>query len=200
MSIIPTDNLVDDTKPAEPPGIIEQVTTAIRNLILPTHKELISTLRVPTPIKVTEIIQIGPGGNIGSDFNDLSNIVYTCPLSAEAWLHRITITCPENGPGVPIIAPAVMQIMGTTFGEIIFQLPEISNTDILVPNQFIEGRQSAPHLDRGESLCVAGNGLPAGAHIRFDLQINLVQGFSEYTPKSMSPSDLTKAGNTNAIA
>jgi len=195
-----TETIDDTAKQAAQatPSILDQITDVIWNFISPISKDVLTVLRVPTPIKVTKMIPISSTGNIGTSFNDLSNVIYTAPVSTEAWLHRITITCPENGPGNPIVSPAVMQIMGTTFGEVILQLPEIATTEILVPNQFIEGRLSAPHLDRGESLCVSGNGLPAGAHIRFDLQISLVQGITEFTPKTNSPTNITTGNGTPA--
>lgn len=185
--------LVDDSVPPSPPGMIQQAIQAISNLILPTHRELITQLRAPTPQKISKIFLISAAGTIGgsSSLPDFSQIIYTAPMSSEAWLHRITITSPEHGPATPIVSPAQLVLVGSTAGEIILSLPEIATTYQVAPTQFIEGRLSAPHLDRGESLVVAGDGLPASAHLRFDLQLVLVTGASEFTPKTMSPSDLT---------
>lgn len=186
--------LVDDSLPPSKPGPVQQAIQAITNLILPTHKELITQLRAPTPQKVSKILTISGTGSIGGSVAqpDLSQIIYTAPVSAEAWLHRITITSPEHGAASPIVAPAEIVLVGSSSGEVIIFLPEIASTYQVAPTQFVEGRLSAPHLDRGESISVSGDGLPAGAHLRFDLQIVLVTGASEFTPRTMSPSDLTK--------
>jgi hypothetical protein len=187
-------NLVDDSLPPNPPSPIQQAIQAIKNLILPTQHELITLMRTPTPMKVSKLLTISATGNLGGSvgFPTMDQIIYTAPVSAEAWLHRITITSPEHGPASPIIAPAELVLIGSTAGEVILSLPEIASTYQVAPTQFIEGRFSAPHLDRGESLCVAGDGLPANAHLRFDLQIIIVTGASEFTPRTMSPSDLTR--------
>lgn len=322
--------LVDDSLPPGPPGVVEQVFQAVSNLILPAKKELITQLRAPTPQKVSKLFAISAAGTLGGSvaFPTLDQIVYTAPLSVEAWLHRITLTCPERGPANPILgggqitntlnvnnpaaganfnatlsntqyatllqvqytlttsatvanrqagitanavifqspmtqpagiaatytfapglpvssgvaaagsvntypipsgliippgnlvnsnilniqagdqisaitiiyavqntAGAEMLLIGSTSGEVIASLPETVTTSMVVPNQFVEGRLSAPHLDRGESLCIVGDGLPANNHIRVDLQVVLMTGASEYTPRAMSPSDLTKAGS-----
>ena len=190
--------LVDDPTPgqANSPNALQQAIQAIKNLIIPTHEELITQLRAPTPVKVSRLFTIGANGMIGGGvaLPTLDQIVYSTPMSSEAWLHRITITSPEHGPASPIVSPAEIILIGSTFGEIILSLPEIASTYQVAPRQFVEGRLSAPHLDRGENLCLNGDGLPAGAHLRIDLQIVLVTGTSEFTPKTMSPSDLTAKG------
>jgi hypothetical protein len=319
--------LVDDSLPPNVTGPFQQITQAIANLFLPHHKELLTQLRVPTPMKVSKLLTISAAGTIGGSvaLPTLDQIIYTAPMSSEAWLHRITITSPENGPANPIgggayinttlnpanpgagnqipataISPhgtivsvqftlttsatvanrvaaitingvtysaAVAQtaslvetytffpgavattvlpgtggqlsvpippgiivttgtissaitglqagdtitaisivvssqgslspelvLIGSTSGETILSLPEIQSNYQVAPTQFTEGRLSAPHLDRGESICVAGDGLPANNHLRFDLQLLVVTGLSEWTPKDMSPSDLTLKG------
>lgn len=190
--------LVDDPTPGNPPtNILQEAIQAISNLILPSQKELITLLRTTTPIKVSKLFTISGTGGLGGTvaLPTFDQIVYTAPISSEAWLHRITITSPEHGPGSPIVSPAELVLIGSTAGEIILSLPEIASTYQVAPTQFVEGRLSAPHLDRGESLCVNGDGLPNNAHLRIDLQIVLVQGVSEFTPKDMSPTDLTVRGN-----
>lgn len=188
----PTTTLVDNV----PPGgnglnPLQQVVQAISNLILPTNHELITLLRTPTPVKINRVFTISAAGTLGGSVAqpDLSQIIWTSPMSAESWLNRITITSPEHGPASPIVAPAELVLMGSS-GEIILTLPEIASTYQVAPTQFVEGRQSAPHLSPGESISISGDGLPAGAHLKVDLQITLVQGVSEFTPKAMSPTDL----------
>jgi len=195
-----TGQLVDDPTPGQsnPPNILQQALQAITNLILPTHDELITLLRTPTPVKVVKMFTVGAGGNIGGSVTmpDLSQIVYTAPMSSEAWLHRISISSPEHGPATPIVAPAEILLFGSN-GEIVLMVPENASTSQVAPVQFIEGRLSAPHLSPGESLTISGDGLTAGNHIRIDLQFSLVQGITEFTPKTMSPTDLTA---TNALS
>lgn len=320
--------LVDDSLPPKAPNALQQAFQAIANLIIPTQKELITQLRAPTPLKVSKIFTISATGTIGGGVGNpsLDQVIYTAPVSAEVWIHRITLTSPENTPSNPIqptlqstnvgmsnpaagaqfngtpfaksatvvsiqftlttsatvanrlvqvviggntFAAAVAQtaslvetynfypgapattvlpatggqiftpipsiivptgsnifsnvtglqagdtltaityviqnfganppelsIIGTTSGEVILTLPEYSTTSWVIPNQFVEGRLSAPHLDRGESICLNGDGLPAGNHIRVDLQVVILTGASEFTPRSMSPSDLMASAGT----
>ena len=189
--------LVDDPTPgqANPPNALQQAIQAITNLIIPTHRELITQLRAPTPIKITKLFTISAAGTLGGSvaLPTMDQIIFSTPMSTEAWLNRITITSPEHGPATPIVSPAQLVLLGSN-GEIILQLPEIASTSQVAPTQFVEGRLSAPHLSPGESLIVAGDALPTNAHIRFDLQITLVTGASEFTPRTMSPSDLTAKG------
>jgi hypothetical protein len=177
------------------PSLLQEAIQAISNLILPTNKELITLLRTPTPVKISRIFSISATGTLGGSaaLPDLSQIIWTSPMGSESWLHRITITSPEHGPSSPIISPAELVLMGSS-GEVILILPEIATTYQVAPTQFVEGMMSAPHLSPGESVSVSGDGLPANAHIKIDLQITLVQGVSEYTPMNMSPTDLTASG------
>jgi hypothetical protein len=188
--------LVDDTVPTSSPNFFQQMVEAVKNLIIPTHKELITWLRAPTPIKITRVFTVSANGTLGGSvaLPDLSQIIYTSPMGSESWLHRITITSPDHGPATPILSPAQLVLVSSN-GPIILMLPEIASTYQVAPTQFIEGRLSAPHLSPGESITVSGDGLPNNAHLRFDLQIVLTQGVSEYTPKKMSPTDLTAKGS-----
>lgn len=191
-----TETLVDDVPPGGPyMTALQEVVQAVSNFIAPSNKELISLLRVPTPVKTFKVFTIPASGNLGGSvaMPDMSQILWTSPMSAESWLHRITITSPEHGPASPIIAPAELLLV-SNLGSIILTLPEIASTYQVAPTQFVEGRMSAPHLSPGESITVSGDGLPANAHLRIDLQIGLVQGYTEYTPMTNSPTDLTKKG------
>lgn len=192
--------LVEDSMPPSPPGPVEQVVTAVKNLILPTHKELITQLRQGTPQKVRKVFQVPAGGTIGGGTAnpDFSQVVYTAPESAEAWLHRITMTSPQHGPGAPLTTGAIV-LVGTTFGEVIVMAPDNGVQNNTLPVQFIEGRSSAPHLDRGESLTISGGGLTPNDVIIIDLQIFLVTGLSEFTPRTMAPGDLTRKDSSDAF-
>jgi hypothetical protein len=189
-------HLVDDSLPAAPPSFFDQMVEAVKNLIFHSNKELITWLRAPTPIKITRVFTVSANGTLGGSvaIPDLSQIIYTSPMGSESWLHRITITSPDHGPATPILAPAQLALVSSN-GPIILMLPEIASTYQVAPTQFIEGRLSAPHLSAGESLTVSGDGLPNNAHLRFDLQIVLTQGVSEFTPKTSSPTDLTLKGS-----
>lgn len=177
------ERLVDETIPPKPPGAAQQVVTAIRNLILPTHRELIRRLKVPTPQKVTKTFTADASGNIGGGLGTTplaEQIVYTCPVSVEAWIHRIMFTSPGNPPANPLKTGEI-ELIGTNSGEIIFFLPQ---NGVVAPVLVTEGRASAPHLNSGESMTIVGDTLPAGTNIRVDLQILLIgEGISPYEPE-----------------
>lgn len=331
-----TDRLVDDSRPEMLPSALEQGIQAIKNLLLPHHKELITQLRQPTPMKVTTILTTTAAGTLGTAVAtpDFSSIVYRNGMGSEAWLHRISISSPSNTPGNPItglsstatkdftstisnpaagaqfsspfgfgtnvtilsiqftlttsatvanrlvqvtlngtnyaagvaqtaslvetynffpgaplttvlpatggtlwapIPPGIiippgsglaslvtnlaagdqlsaisflassnsgaigsttgpeLLLYGATTGEPILLLPEGSG-GFVVPFQAFEGRIGAPHLDRGETILVAADGLPASTPIRFDLQLIETTGASEFTPRRDAPTDLNKVG------
>lgn len=172
---------------SEQPSVLRQVVQAITSLVIPIHKELITTLRTPTPLKVSKTFLVDVNGCIGHglDTPDPEEL-YRCPMSAEAWVHRISITVPNHGPAQPLTAGEIM-CYGSTAGEVIFFLPYHGD---IAPIQIIEGRLSAPHLNAGELMYIVGDQLTPGISIRIDLQIVLNQGVSEYTPRKMSPTDL----------
>src|SRR5215469_4341604 len=188
-----TGQLVDDPTPgqANPPNALQQAVQAISNLILPQNRELITLLRQPSPVKVTRVHTVAANGTIGVNALEW---LYICPMSTEAWLNRISISSPQHLPSSPLTTGYLI-CTGSNAGEIIFSLPEAGINNNTLPAQFIEGRVSAPHLSPGETAYIVGGGLTAGDQIRFDLQITLVQGVSEFTPKTMSPTDLTARGN-----
>lgn len=165
----------------------KEVFRAISNLILPVNRELITMLRTPTPIKVSKQFIVDANGCIGHglDTPDPEEL-YRCPASAEAWLHRISITVPNYGPAQPLTAGEIV-CTGSTAGEVIFFLPYQGD---IAPIQIIEGRLSAPHLNPGEVAQIVGDQLTPGISIRIDLQIILDQGISEFTPRKQSPTDL----------
>jgi len=185
--------LVDDSLPPDyiGQGPIAQALTAIKNLLIPTNKELLTWLRQNTPVKITKTFTVPAGGVLGGGLAnpDLSQIIFTCPESSEAWIPRLSITSPNHLPSAPLTTGAIA-LIGSTFNEVIYFTPEPPAV-ATIPNQWFEGGNSAPHLDRGESLTISGTGLTAGDVIRIDAQIELVQGVSEFTPRTMSPTDLT---------
>jgi hypothetical protein len=168
--------------------VFSQVMTAITNLILPVQKELITVLRTPTPIKVAQVFTADLNGCIGGGLDTPNPVaIYTAPLSTEAWIHRIAITCPDHGPASPLTTGQAL-CMGSTAGEIIFFLP---NHGDIAPLQIVEGHMSAPHLNPGETAGLVADQLPAGTHLRIDMQIVLTAGMSDFTPRTNSPTDLT---------
>jgi hypothetical protein len=185
--------LVDDSLPPDytSQGPIQQALTAIKNLLIPINKELVTWVRENTPVKVTKVFVVPASGVLGGGLQnpDLSQIIFTCPESSEAWIPRLSITSPQHAPGTPLTTGSIM-LIGSTFNEVVYFTPEPPAV-ATIPNQWFEGGNSAPHLDRGESLTISGTGLTAGDVIRIDAQIQLVQGLSEFTPRTMSPTDLT---------
>jgi hypothetical protein len=168
-------------------NIFKDVANAIGNLLFNNNRELLTILRTPTPIKIVKVLEVDPSGCIGGG-QDTPNPVplYTAPPSAEAWLHRIVITSLEYTPSNPL-QQGEMRCTGTTAEEPIFSLPHRGDlTDVYM----LEGRLSAPHLNPSETAHIVGSQMPPGIHIRFDLQVILNQGLSEYTPRANSPTNL----------
>lgn len=185
--------LVDDSLPPNYTGLnaVQEAIIAIKNLIVPSNKELVTWMRANTPVKITRVFTVPAGGVLGGGLlnPDLSQIIFTCPESSEAWINRITITSPQHAPGTPLTTGS-LALIGTTFNEVIYVSPEPPAV-ACIPQQWIEGGNGAPHLDRGESITISGTALTPGDNIRIDMQIQLVQGVSEFTPRTMSPTDLT---------
>jgi len=167
--------------------IIQDLFQGVTTLFTGHHRELINTLRVPTPVKVSNVQIADASGVIGGGLSGGGGVpqshIYRCPMSHEAWLHRITITSPGASPKAPLTTGQVM-LVGQTSGEVIAFLP-ISGA--IAPVQIVEGRLSAPHLNAGETVIVLADSLPANTALRFDLQIGLVTGISEYTPRLYNP-------------
>lgn len=175
------ERLVDETIPHSPGAMspIQQAVQAIKNLILPTQKELIRQIRTSTPIKVTKLIQADANGNVAGGLttpNQEPLQIYTCPLSVEGWLHRISISAPGFSPANPLKAGEMVCVGSNSF-EVVFFLPLNS---IVAPVQIVEGRYSAPHLNAGETIGFFGDGFAANQQFRVDMQIILVTGMSEY--------------------
>jgi hypothetical protein len=183
--------LLDPAGTPTRPGPLGQALQAIVNLILPTQRELITLLRTPTPIKVTKTFVTDANGCIGHGLDTPDpEVLYQCPASTEAWLHRISITVPDYGPSNPLETGQLLCV-GSTAGEIIFFLPYHGD---IAPIQIVEGHLSAPHLNSSEVAGIVGDQMPPGIRIRMDLQIILNTGLSEFTPRAFSPTNLDLAG------
>lgn len=180
--------------------IIKEAVNAIGNLIFGTNKQLetvITMLKSPTPIKVTQNFLVDPSGCIGGGLSSPDpKVLYACPMSAEAWIHRISITVPDYGPSEPLTQGQLM-CTGSTAGEVLFFLPYHGD---VAPIQIVEGISSAPHLNNGERALIVGDQLPVGIHLRIDLQITIVIGVSTYTPREASPTNLDVKPNISIMS
>jgi hypothetical protein len=168
-------------------NIFKDMANAIGALLFNNNRELITLLRTPTPIKIVKVLEVDPSGCIGGGQDSPTPVtLYTAPASTEAWLHRITITSPEYTADAPLQIGG-LRCTGSTAEEPIFSLPHRGDlTDVYI----LEGRLSAPHLNASEAAWVVGQSMPPGIHLRFDLQIILSEGLSEFTPRRSSPTNL----------
>jgi len=144
------------------------------------QQSLISILRQPTPIKVTYSVTADGSGTIGGGLLTPNPVVlWQCPESHEAWINRVAVRSPGHGPSAPLQTGQVY-VTGSTSGELLFFLP-IGGS--IAPIQVTEGRLSAAHLNPGERIEIAADGLGATTSLRFDFQIILVTGISSDTPR-----------------
>lgn len=170
------------------PSLLKDFLNAFGRIFIRQNKEIITVLRTPTPVKFTKTVHVDDHGCIGSGLDTPNPVeVYRNSESSEGWLHIITITSPQYGPSSPLQVGQLL-MTGTTAGQVIFWLPQAGD---LAPVQMREGRLSASHLNPGEVVQVVGDQLPPGISLRFDFQVVLVTGMSEFTPRSNAPSDLT---------
>lgn len=163
---------------------------ALGGLLLSNNRELIEIIRQPTPIKVVANIQASGSGVIGGGFSNPQPVpLYQCPVSQEGWINRITISAQGYTPGNPLQSgQGQIWVSGSTFGEPIFWLPLAG---VVAPIQITEGRLSAAHLNSGETMGIIGDSLPANLQLRFDFQLTLVTGVSQYTPRIPNLLDVT---------
>lgn len=168
-------------------NIFKDILNNISGVLFNNNRELITIMRTPTPIKIVKVLEVDPSGCIGGGQDSPNPVdLYRCPPSTEAWIHRLVVTSPEYTPEAPLQIGG-LRCTGTTAGEPIFSLPHRGDlTDVYV----LEGRLSAPHLNPGEVVQVVGQSMPPGIHLRFDLQVTLVSGLSEFTPRAQSPTNL----------
>ena len=163
---------------AEGDSIWREAFNALTSLFKRQHKELIRLIRIPTPQKVTFNVTADGTGTIGGGFSNPNPVfIYQCPMSSEAWIHRISISSPSYFPKTPLTTGQLFFVGGS--GELIFFLPVSGN---IAPLVMAEGYASAAHLNAGSRISVYGDSFPANVSLRLDLQISLVQGVSEYTP------------------
>lgn len=160
------------------------------------HRELLTILKVPTPIKIVTVVTTLPDGCIGSGLDDMSNpdTLWECPTSHEAWVHRILVTSPAYGPASPLASGQIL-LFGSN-GAIVSWTPQPGMENNVIPGIVEqEGRFSAAHLNAGERLQVVGDQLPPDIKVRFDLQINLVSGISPDTPIPHIGTSITTPSN-----
>jgi|SRR5215469_78416 len=168
--------------------LIDNLSNALQGLFK-SNDELITLLRTPTPVKVTKRLTSDVNGCLGNGVvTPVPEVLYQCPASAEAWLHRISISSPNYTPRNPLQAGEM--IAYGSGGELVFFTPLAGD---ICPVQLVEGHLSAPHLNGSEELLIVGDALPPNIPFRFDFQIILRTGISQYTPLAESPSDMTKA-------
>lgn len=165
------------------PSIWAQAVNALGALFQRQHGELVTIMRQPTPVKITSFQQASASGVIGGGLALPQPVaLYQCPMSQEGWINRISVTAAGWTPGNPLLSgQGQVWITGSTAGEPLFWLPL---GGVVAPVQITEGRLSAIHLNPGETVNMVADSLPANQQLRFDFQIVLVQGVSEYTPKS----------------
>lgn len=157
---------------------IRGVANNITGFLAGQQRELIRYLRVPTPQKVTFVVQADGTGTIGGGFaNPTPIFIYQCPVSQEAWIHRISVTSPSGTPKAPLTTGQLMAISGA--GEPLFFLP---TGGVVAPVTITEGRGSAAHLNPGSRMSIYGDSFPPNTALRFDLQILLDIGVSNYAP------------------
>jgi len=178
-----------DTQTNPVVNLIQDAVESLGKVLFRQQKDLITHLRQPTPINPTFVVQADANGVIGGGFNPTvlpsPVTLFQCPMSHEAWVNRISIRSPGRTPTSPLTQGQVL-VTGTTTDEVIFFLPLAGQ---VAPVLITEGRLSAAQLNPGEKMILIADGLPANTALRFDFQIVLVTGVSEYTPRSQSGPD-----------
>lgn len=159
--------------------VIKEIANSITGLLTRNHKELLRRFDVPTPQKITFNITADGTGTIGGGFAAPSPvIIWQCPMSQEAWLHRIAVSSPQGTPKTPLTTGQVMLVDGS--GSMLLFLP-VGGT--IAPLIATEGYGSAGHLNSGSRIMIYGDGLPANCSLRFDIQLSFTSGISDYTPR-----------------
>ena len=160
--------------------LIHKGFSSIGNLFRDGVQSLIEVMRQPTPNKVAFQVLTSSTGAISP------TTIWMNPMSQEAWINRIAISAVGYTPAAPLTT-GWLTLNGAA-GDLIYAFP-ISGTTV-APVVIAEGRVSAPHLNSGSSLSVTGAALPPNISIRFDLQIVLVSGVSQYTPRDKTLLDI----------
>lgn len=161
------------------PDFVKQAVNLIGGILTKNHRELLNKFDIPTPIKIAFNVQADGSGNIGGGFAAPNPVtIWQCPVSEEAWLHRVCISSPSGTPKTPLTTGQAA-LVGDA-GTLIYFLP-IGGS--IAPVVITEGYASAPHLNNGSKLAIYGDSFPANCQLRVDLQISLTSGASQYTPR-----------------
>lgn len=159
--------------------LIKDAVNYLGGMLYKNNKDLLNFLRVPTPVKVTYNLVADANGNIGGGFaNPNPVLIYQCPMSHEGWVHRLAVTSPSGQPKSPLTTGQLILISGA--GDPLMFFPV---GGAIAPVLVTEGRGSAFHLNSGSFIRAYGDTFAAGTALRIDMQIILVQGMSEYTPR-----------------
>jgi len=176
--------------------LIRDAVNGIGNIFMKGNRDVITTLRQPTPIKITRTVTSDSGGFIGGGFSALTNPrpvpLWECPMSHEAWINRLVVEAITYMPANPYTTGNIKLLSST--GNSIYFLP-ISG--VIAPIVITEGRLSAPHLNSGEYISILGEGLLVGIQFKLDMQIVLVSGVSSDTPRQQIYSNV--AGNVEVL-
>jgi hypothetical protein len=164
--------------------MLKDTVNSIGGLFSRQHKELVTIMRQPTPIKISVGITTDSVGSIGGGVaNPKWAPLWRCPESQEAWINRIAVSVPMMQPSNPIVTGEM--VLTEAGGPLIAFFPESQGTAVM-PIILTEGRLSAAHISGGNAITVVGDGLASFLQIKFDFQIVLVQGVSDYSPRTKS--------------
>lgn len=159
-------------------SIWKEAVNAIGGLLHRNHQELLKKFDVPTPQKISYQVIADANGNIGGGMTNPSPvIIWQCPMSQEAWIHRLAVSSPAATPKTPLTTGEAVLVDGSE--SMLFFLPV---GGVVAPVIAAEGYGSAIHLNAGSRISVYGDSFAAGTALRFDLQVSLTRGISQYTP------------------
>lgn len=164
--------------------IIKEAVNALGGLFVRHHKDLITVLRQPTPIKITRSVTSDAGGLIGGGWSLLTGAnsrpvpLWECPMSHEAWINRIVIEAAGYMPANPYTTGNIKLMSSSGVPIQYFPIG-----GVIAPVVVTEGRLSAPHLNSGEYLAIQGESLLVGVQFTINMQIVLVTGVSSDAPK-----------------
>lgn len=176
---------------------MSDILSDINDALTKTLYDFITVLREPTPLKITHVVRTDENGCIGGGLDSPDpHTLWECPMSQEAWVHRIHIMSPQYPPADPCMT-GQMVCYGSTAHETIFFLPEWQNHQICPAERIQEGSKASPHLNSGEKMWLVGDQLPPHCTFIFQFQIVLVAGISGYTPLHLSPTRVTREEGYN---
>lgn len=166
--------------------LVREAVNGIGGLLTGQHKDAMTILRQPTPIKITRAVTSDASGLIGGGWSLLTGAnsrpvpLWECPMAMEAWINRIVIDAAGYMPANPYTTGNIRLISSS--GVPIQYFP-IAGT--IAPVIVTEGRLSAPHLTSGEYLAIQGESLLVGIQFTINLQIVLVTGVTTDTPRDV---------------